>query len=301
MSNYGDFLTDDGFAIFLFHGVIRQQRHPIRNYTTKHLPLDRFRAVLDDLCAQGTPVSLPEIVEATANGGRLPNRSFAITFDDGFENNLSVAAPVLAARKIPATFYVTSDFIESNGASWIDIIEAVIEAKDQFSLSLPAAELNGSYSGREQKLALLNAIRRIVKNDPHVDPYEFADEIKRQVGTETINADPELDQKMSWRQVSELAAHGLFTVGGHGQTHRILAYLDQPALEQEIATCLGQLAGHLGSQIRHFSYPEGLAHCYSDRVIEVLRHHGIVCAPTAEHGINHLGDDLFRLKRIMVA
>lgn len=300
MNDYKTFLSDNSFAIFLFHGVIRQQRHSVRNYTAKHLLLDRFAAVVGDLAAAGTPVSVPEIVDATMNGKRLPDRSFAITFDDGFENNFSVAAPVLAELKIPATFYVTSDFIESNGASWIDIIEYVIEEKDRLNLSLPFAELSGSYAGRDQKLDLLNRIRQLVKSDSQIDPYEFAEEIKRQAGVGTIDPDQELDQKMSWDQVRELAGDPLFTIGGHGQTHRILEYLEQQDLEQEIAVCVDKLESNLGAQVRHFSYPEGLAHCYSQRVIDVMKNHGIVCAPTAEPGVNHIGDDLFRLKRMMV-
>jgi len=300
MSDYANKLSDDAFAIFLFHGVIRQQRHSVRNYTTKHLLLDRFRVVLNDLATHGTPVSLPDIVDATVSGEKLPKRSFAITFDDGFENNFSVAAPVLAQLKIPATFYVTTNFIESNGASWIDIIEHVVETKSEFSLSLPFAELNGSYAGRDQKLDLLNRIRRVVKSDSQINPYEFAEEIKRQLGVQAFECDQELDQKMSWHQVRELAADSLFTIGGHGETHRILEYLDQHDLEQEIANCMTALRCNLQTEVLHFSYPEGLAYCYSQRVINEIRTHGIVCAPTAEPGVNHVGDDLFRLKRIMV-
>jgi hypothetical protein len=57
---------------------------------------------------------------------------------------------------------------------------------------------------------------------------------------------------------------------------------------------------NLDVAIEHYSYPEGLANCYSDRVIDLLRRQGIVCAPSAEHGVNRVGDDLFHLKRIMV-
>ena len=40
----------------------------------------------------------------------FPPNSFAITFDDGFENNLSVAAPLLSDLKIPLTIYITTNF-----------------------------------------------------------------------------------------------------------------------------------------------------------------------------------------------
>ena len=139
-----------------------------------------------------------------------------------------------------------------------------------------------------------------VKSDSAIDPYEFAYDIWHQLGVKTIEPDPDLDQKMSWAQVQELSRDKLFTVGGHGHTHRILEYLEQSELEREISVSLEQLRAHLNVSIEHYSYPEGLASCYSDRVINLLRRHGIVSSPSAEHGTNRVGDDLFHLKRIMV-
>ena len=301
MNDYSTFLSNEGFATFLFHGVIRRQRHAIRNYTAKHIELDRFVKVLRSLSANGSAVSMPDIVEATAGGRALPKRAFAITFDDGFENNYSVAAPVLAELRIPATFYLTTNFIESNESSWIDLIEYAFEAKAEFSIDLPLPGRNGSYSTREQKLRLLDQIRRIVKANPDIDPYEFANDIWRQIGVSKMVPDRDLDQKMNWSQACDLGRNRLFTVGGHGHTHRILEYLAQPELEREISLSLEKLEENLGFKVMHYSYPEGLANCYSDRVIRVLKERGIVCAPSAEHGINRLGDDLFTLKRVMVA
>jgi hypothetical protein len=89
MTTYSQFLSSDTFAIFLFHGVIAQARPGVRNYTAKHLTLERFEAVLDDLAAHGEPVTM----DAIAAGEPLPARAFAVTFDDGFRTNATVAAP----------------------------------------------------------------------------------------------------------------------------------------------------------------------------------------------------------------
>lgn len=300
MNEFSSFLSDDSFAIFLFHGVIPRQRHEVRNYTIKHLEKNRFVEIIRDLSANGIAVSLPDIVEASVDGKALPRRAFAITFDDGFENNYSVAAPVLDNLRIPTTFYVTTGFIESNGSSWIDLIEYPVEQAKTFRLSLPYDGLSGSYETRAQKIELLNRIRQIVKGDPGIDPYEFAKEVSRQIGVTMSEPDLDLDQKMSWAQVRELSQNSLFTVGGHSHTHRILAYLDQPELEHEIGISLELLKANLGTEAQHYSYPEGLNYCYSDRVIAVLRQCGIVCAPSAQQGVNQIGDDLFHLRRIMV-
>jgi peptidoglycan/xylan/chitin deacetylase (PgdA/CDA1 family) len=300
MSGFENRLGQDTCAIFLFHGVILEQRHQVRNYTKKHLTLDRFREILSALRASGTPVSMPEVVDAHRQRGALPPRAFAITFDDGFENNLSVAAPALRDLGIPATFYVTSGFLDRNSASWIDEIEEAVERMDLVVLNLPFPLPRESFRGPGEKRELLDTIRKNVKADPRIDPYEFSADVRRQLKAAPFKPDPGLDQKLSWAQVGELSRDPLFTVGGHGHTHRILSFLSPAALEEEFDVSMDRLRAATGRPVLHYSYPEGLAHCFSDGVISSLRRRGIVCAPTAIDGVNHVGDDLFRLRRIMV-
>ncbi len=294
-------LADDTFVIFLFHGVIRRQRHRVRNYTRKHVELDEFVVFLRAARAAGQPVSLPQIVEASRRRETLPPRSFAITFDDGFGNNASIAAPALADEAIPATFYVTTDFIEAGTLSWTDRIEQAVEAVSVVRLDDRFGALEGCYETLEDKRALLDLVRARVKGDAAIDPYAFAAELCARLGVSELPPDPELDAKMSWEQVRQLAASPLFTVGGHGHTHRVLAHLRTAELEVELGTSLRLLRGRLGRQVQHYSYPEGLDGHYSEAVIEALRRHGVVCAPTANAGVNRVGDSLFHLKRVTVA
>ncbi len=49
--------------------------------------------------------------------------SFAITFDDGYSNNLNVAAPILHELNLPFTIFITTDFIKSNKKEFLTINE----------------------------------------------------------------------------------------------------------------------------------------------------------------------------------
>lgn len=297
---YSTLLDAGRFTIFLFHGVVREHRHTVRNYTRKHLDEVTFTGILDDLAAHGMPVSLSEILAIRQRGGALPERAFAVTFDDGFENNASVAAPLLRQWAIPATFYVTTGFVDGGGVSWIDMIEAAVEATPEVRLRLPCPAPPVCRTP-EEKRALLDAVRAWVKPRPDIDPYAFAREVCEELGATALPPDPELDGKLSWDQVRELDADRLFTVGGHGHTHRVLEHLPDDELAREIMTSLEMLSDGVGHAIEHYSYPEGLRSCYSPRVIKLLRANGIVCAPSAEPGTNGLIDDPFHWKRVMVA
>ena len=115
-----ELITDENFAIFLFHGVIKQQTHKVRNYTGKHIQADLFAECMKRLSKFGNALSMDEVLYFCESGEALPPRSYAVTFDDGFENNISVAAPILADFGIPAMIYITSGFVEGNcsRAAW---------------------------------------------------------------------------------------------------------------------------------------------------------------------------------------
>ena len=44
----------------------------------------------------------------------IKNNSLFITFDDGYENNLNVALPIMEEFQFPFTIYITTDFIKKN-------------------------------------------------------------------------------------------------------------------------------------------------------------------------------------------
>lgn len=235
------------------------------------------------------------------NGVALPRKAFAITFDDGFKNNLTMAAPVLNDFKVPSTFYVTTDFIDRNQMSWIDRIEWAFEEVDRFDIKLPWVDESIRIESVEEKIAMLETIRRYVKSNPRVDVSQLASEIQAQTGCFDISSSLDiLDMKLNWSELVALNANTLFTIGGHTHTHLIMSFLDRKSLEFEIDTCLSLLKDKSSIKTVHYSYPEGLSHCYNDEVISELKKRNIKCCPTAEHGINRRCCDPFTLKRVFV-
>ena len=58
-------------------------------------------------------VTLAELLNKIRNGKPV-SRCLVITFDDGYEANFSIAAPILDTMNLPATFFITTGFIDSD-------------------------------------------------------------------------------------------------------------------------------------------------------------------------------------------
>lgn len=91
--------TRHGLRIVHYHYVFDDQR-------------DQFARQIALLATELEPVSLTEAVRRL-RAGAVSGREIAITFDDGFENQLTNAAPILASHGITACFYLISDLVEA--------------------------------------------------------------------------------------------------------------------------------------------------------------------------------------------
>ena len=130
-------LNKNFYKIFLLHGVIKKNKHTIRNYTNKHLLEKNLINRIKFFKKNYNILSLEEIFLNIKNKISLLPNTCAITFDDGFENNYSVAVPILKKFKIPTTFYFLTDFINNNSMSWIDKIVYAFEKTKKSTIILP--------------------------------------------------------------------------------------------------------------------------------------------------------------------
>ena len=81
-------LINNSISIFLFHGVIKKNNFLVRNYTNKHIQESFFENTIK-LKKTGTAISMNDVLSIYENKEKIRGKLFAITFDDGFGNNLS--------------------------------------------------------------------------------------------------------------------------------------------------------------------------------------------------------------------
>jgi peptidoglycan/xylan/chitin deacetylase (PgdA/CDA1 family) len=135
--NFVSWLNRRKVTILCYHSVIGSQ-DPISNDPHKqHIPIPLFLEHLDHLQRNYAVISLADFVRARRENGRLPDYSVVLTFDDGFQDFLTVAADHLARRKFPATVFVITGRADGslppNGESFLswDEIEGLAASGTQ--------------------------------------------------------------------------------------------------------------------------------------------------------------------------
>jgi peptidoglycan/xylan/chitin deacetylase (PgdA/CDA1 family) len=85
---------------------------------------DVFEQQLQWLRSECHLIPLDDLLSLRARD--LPERAVAVTFDDGYEDNLSVAVPLLQRCQAPAAFFLTTAGLAGPTEYWWDTLERVV-------------------------------------------------------------------------------------------------------------------------------------------------------------------------------
>jgi peptidoglycan/xylan/chitin deacetylase (PgdA/CDA1 family) len=224
--------------------------------------------------------------------GTLPARALAITFDDGYADNFTVALPILRQLELHATFFVASAFIDG-GRMWNDtLIEAVRGAIGDV-LDLSTLDL-GVHSIASPQLRA-RAIGELLPQLKYLAPS------LRQARVDAIaslaRACIRTDMMMTSVQLRGLVAAGM-TIGAHTQTHPILTRLDAAAARREIADGRDALAAMTGQPVNLFAYPNGKPDVdYAVSHVRIVRELGFAAAVSTAAGAARGPEVLLELPR----
>ncbi len=229
-------------------------------------------------------------------------RAVLITFDDGYRDQATTAASLLRARGLPATFFLTTGFLDGHGLAWWDEIAWLVRHSPATVLRadtrwLPApVPIPALQHEREPDIRTLLARYRELHAASGPDFLEHLAEVAG-----TGRAPDVSDLWMTWDQARGLIAAGM-DVGGHTVTHPILARLDSRGQQREIAECLTCLEQELGSGYRRaFAYPSGHAGSFDAQTADLLRGEDVRWAFSFRGGWEGRGhSDRYDLRRLGV-
>lgn len=249
-------------------------------------PPDEFREQMTRLKRHFRPLRLTDVIAALDAGEVLPPDSVAVTFDDGYDDNYHVAAPILEELGVPATFFVSTGHIDSGRPYAYDWLVHMILVTPSPRLVLPELGIDVMLpKERSLRRRLAGKVLLRMKWLDAEAQTTMTERLEAEWNMSSRHARPAECRPMTWQQVREMESAGL-EIGSHGVHHRMLARLPLDEMEREIRESKATLDRELARPAVLMSYPVGGDRAYNDAVISATRQAGFQLACSYICGTN---------------
>jgi peptidoglycan/xylan/chitin deacetylase (PgdA/CDA1 family) len=215
--------------------------------------------------------------------GKFPKGTIAITFDDGFYDNIKYALPIFKKYNIPATIYITTRCLDDRELFWpsrtMYLFSNTTQSKLEDREFLKRTIRLETPEQRNEARLLVNQVCECL---PGVERARWLSLLEKELQTNHAKDIPAIMMRSS--QVRELLNCGII-VGSHTMTHPNLCKMSDEDAWEELKTSKQELEKLTGIESRHFSYPNPFSqpHC-DERVISLVKKAGYETAVTSLWG-----------------
>lgn len=201
---------------------------------------DQFAAALDSVGQTREFVPLERLSESSSSPLAV------VTFDDGYADNLEVALPILESRGIPATFFISTGFIDTDFLYPPDALDALADApRDELTEELANLLKDGYWQ----------ALEKLVKT-PTEEYWRVLTQARDVVRENVLAGDP-LRRPLTLSELRELASSSISSIGPHTVSHRQLSALSEKDAEAEFENSVRWLTKNSLDHVPYFAYPFG--------------------------------------------
>ena len=206
----------------------------------------------------------------------------ALTFDDGYRDNVEYAWPVLRRHRAPWTLFVTTDFADGQGRLWWLELEEAIARLERVVLPCDSHVLDLPSRTAGEKQAAFEAVYRRLRAGPEERLRALTANLAAQAGVNTSRL--AVDLCLGWDEVQILAREPDVSIGAHTLSHAILAKCHATTAMREITESKVVLERRLGRPVRHLAYPFGDPSAVGVREFRLARQAGYATAITSRPG-----------------
>jgi peptidoglycan/xylan/chitin deacetylase (PgdA/CDA1 family) len=282
-------------VVLCYHSVVENPDHTANTIRISHSRAI-FESQISVLAQRFNPVTIEHVREFAAEGRRLPPRSAAVTFDDGFADNHDVVLPILSRYGVPATFYIMVNAVETGTPPWYVRLTFAFNTTTVPEWKHPVNGRSFAIVNADGKKAALNMAWDLGAARSGTTQEQLIHQIEESLQVEPLDARSGLI--MNWEQVRALKNAG-HIIGGHTLSHPNLAQVTEGEARSEIRGCKERLEEKLGEPIQHFSYPHpALNPHWSPQTLQITREAGFKSAVLTTPGSVLPGDQPLSLKRV---
>lgn len=212
-----------------------------------------FEKIIDFLNKNYEFISLPDLLTGKVND--FKNKCI-ITFDDGYEDFVANALPILEKYNIKPTLFVTTSSISNNSLIWTSELNFAIKNTNRKEIEVIGK--NFSLLNEKDKINTAKHILQILINLPNKERVKILNQLKQQLDYKK----PNNVNMMNWDELISIS--DIVDIQSHSVSHPVMKNLDMNELEKELKDSKNIIEQKLKKEVSYFSYPIGY---YNDKVI----------------------------------
>jgi peptidoglycan/xylan/chitin deacetylase (PgdA/CDA1 family) len=297
-----------GPAILMYHRIATPEVDPWGLAVSP----ERFAEQVEALHTYRTTLSMDSFV-ARLQSGDLPHDAVALTFDDGYSDNLLCAKPILEAAGVPATVFLATGLIGSGEGFWWDELARMVLLRveplattltvetDCLQIELPPIDhqkprvawraWERPATAREQAYQAI--WQALWLRAPGIRKAAI-EQLRRICGPARSNPQ---DLPMAVEDVRKLVSDWV-SIGAHGRFHQPLISLPVAARLEDMEKSREEAEALSGLPVTGFAYPHGAC---NPETVDMAGRAGYRWACAAnENAIDHKRFSLHSLPRIAV-
>jgi FkbM family methyltransferase len=260
-----------------------------------------FEAHLRELAANYRVIPLSRLI-GEIRQNKLEPDTVAITFDDGYADNLTNALPLLEKYNLPASIFVTSGVIGSDMEFWWDTMERIFltnhSLPDILKMNDSQQVLTWNLDTPQNRLKACDQLCGILRDKPAEEINWIIEQLLTWACLPAAVSPDYLT--LNTEQLIKLASSPLIEIGSHTVTHTKLSILSSQEQHNEISQSKQQLESVIGKPVRFLSYPFGNVADFTRETAAMLAQAGYEAGIANIQGNISAPTDLYAVPRRLV-
>ena len=250
-------------AILVYHRVVKDEEIEEDLELGLTVSCSNFEKHIKEIKSKYKICSMDEFVRNL----KKKNNEFmvAITFDDGYKDNLYQALPILTKYEAPASIYVTTRFLNQEVDIWWYELGEVIQNRTEINFQYKEKKFNFLLDNKKRKFLAYQNLMKLFKSlkiDAQNELMEKITNTKKRKNYSHICLNSE--------EILMLEKNPLITINSHGHNHQNLKILSDDEVKYEITKSLEVLENLINRKVKHFAYPFGGKDQVSTREYNVI-------------------------------
>lgn len=244
--------------ILFWHGVIDSPYYN-KKVQANQIQFREFEKQIKYLKKHFCFISLDEFYDRFANNATFSGKEIIVTFDDGYKNNLTIAAPYLQSENIPFAVFVSTKLVDKEWFVPTYLFRSALLSPLLSKLDLPLLNKTYEFHTEIDRVKAMNDVISFAKTESDENVYALLHDIEEQLGhgnREEINSHYESERIMSWNDAEQLVSMGGI-IGSHTEDHSILHDNQKDEdIKRQLKDSKNKIIRNIG-RCDYFAFPNG--------------------------------------------